>query len=101
MPSASATPGVAATSVATELRSTALVAVADPSLAKRTGARIDASVAAAEAIQPPFDQEIIGDDEAPGRRRLRKLIDNLVEQSKDLVESAGAIGITRLTLQQP
>ena len=79
----------------------ALVAVADPSLAKRTGARIDASVAAAEAIQPPFDQEIIGDDEAPGRRRLRKLIDNLVEQSKDLVESAGAIGITRLTLQQP
>ena len=58
-------------------------------------------MAAAEAIQPPFDQEIIGDDEAPGRRRLRKLIDNLVEQSKDLVESAGAIGITRLTLQQP
>ena len=79
----------------------ALVAAADPALAKRTSARIAASVAAAEAIQPPFDQEIIGDDDAPGRRRLRMLIDNLVQQSKDLVDSAAALGITRLTLQQP
>jgi putative iron-regulated protein len=78
-----------------------MVAAADPALARRTGARIAASVAAAEAIQPPFDQEIIGDDEAAGRKRLRKLIDDLVQQSKDLVESAAVIGITRLTLQQP
>ena len=79
----------------------ALVATADPALAKRTSARLAASVAAAEAIQPPFDQEIIGDDDAPGRKRLRTLIDNLVQQSKDLVGSAAALGITRLTLQQP
>jgi putative iron-regulated protein len=78
-----------------------LVAAADPALANRTGKQIAASVAAAEAIEPPFDQEIIGDDEAPGRKRLRTLIDSLVQQSKDLVDSASAIGITRLTLQQP
>jgi len=79
----------------------AMVAAADPALARRTGSRIAASVAAAEAIQPPFDQEIIGDDEAPGRKRLRRLVDALVQQSRDLVESAAAIGIARLTLQQP
>ena len=78
-----------------------LVAAADPALARRTGAAIAASVAAAEALQPPFDQEIIGDDDAPGRKRVRTLIDSLVQQSKDLVEAAAAIGITRLTLKQP
>jgi putative iron-regulated protein len=78
-----------------------LVATADPALASRTGKQIAASVAAAEAVRPPFDQEIIGDDDAPGRKRLRTLIDSLVQQSKDLVDSASAIGITRLTLQQP
>ena len=78
-----------------------LVAAADPALAERTGAALAASVAAAEALRPPFDQEIIGDDDAPGRKRVRRLIDSLVQQSKDLVDSAAAIGITRLTLQQP
>jgi putative iron-regulated protein len=79
----------------------ALVAAADPALAERTTLGIAASLASAQALRAPFDREIIGDDDAPGRRRLRKTIDNLVQQSKDLVDSAAAIGITRLTLKQP
>ena len=57
-----------------------------------------APVAAAQAIQAPFDREIIGGRDAPGRQRIQKTIDSLVQQSKDLVEAAAAIGITRLTI---
>ena len=78
-----------------------LVAAADPAAAKRTTRQIAASLAAARAIEAPFDREIIGDDAAPGRQRVRRTIDSLVQQSKDLVDAATAIGITRLTLTQP
>jgi len=79
----------------------ALVAAADATLADRTSRQVAASIAAAEALQPPFDREIIGGDDAPGRQRVRRLIDSLVQQSKDLVDAAAAIGVTRLTLKQP
>lgn len=78
-----------------------LVAAADPVQAQRTTAQVKASVAAARAIEAPFDQEIIGGDDAPGRQRVRKAIDSLVQQSRDFVAAATAIGITRLTLTQP
>lgn len=78
-----------------------LVAAADPALAERTSRQLAASVAAAEALQPPFDREILGDSDAPGRRRVRALVDSLVQQSKDLVDSATALGIAKLTLTQP
>jgi putative iron-regulated protein len=58
-------------------------------------------VAAAEAIQAPFDREIIGGKDAAGRQRIQKTIDSLTQQSKDLVAVANAIGITKLTLVQP
>ena len=76
----------------------ALVAARDAGLAERTTRQIAASVAAAQAIQAPFDREIIGGRDAPGRQRIQKTIDSLVQQSKDLVEAAAAIGITRLTI---
>ena len=79
----------------------ALVAARNPQLAARTGAQIAASVAATEGIQAPFDREIVGGKDAPGRLRVQKAIDSLTQQSKDLVEAAGAIGITRLTLVNP
>ena len=63
--------------------------------------KIAASVAAAEAIQAPFDREIAGAKDAPGRLRVRKTIDSLVAQSKLLVDAAAAVGITKLTLVQP
>jgi len=78
-----------------------LVAAADAALAARVTEQVAASVAAARAIQPPFDREIVGGRDAPGRLRIQKTIDSLVAQSKGLVESANALGITRLTLVQP
>ena len=78
-----------------------LVAAADAALAARVTEQVAASVAAARAIQPPFDREIVGGRDAPGRLRIQKTIDSLVAQSKGLVQSANALGITRLTLVQP
>ena len=78
-----------------------LVAAKDGALAERTTGQIAASVAAAEAIQAPFDREIIGAKDAAGRLRIQKTIDSLVQQSKDLVASANAVGITKLTLVKP
>lgn len=78
-----------------------LVAAKDAALAERTTRQIAASVAAAEAIQAPFDREIVGGRDAPGRQRIQKTIDSLTQQSKDLVAAAGAVGITKLTLVQP
>lgn len=78
-----------------------LVAAADTALGTRVTQQIAASVAAARALQPPFDREIVGGRDAPGRQRVQRTIDSLVAQSKGLVEAASALGITRLTLVQP
>jgi len=78
-----------------------LVALHDEKLAKQVSARIEESVALTRAIQAPFDREISGGREAPGRQRVQMTIDSLVQQSKDLVDAANAIGITRLTLVNP
>ncbi|RQO80361.1 imelysin family protein [Acidovorax sp. FJL06] len=78
-----------------------LVAAKDAALADKVTQQIAASVAAAEGIQAPFDREIIGGKDAPGRQRIQKTIDSLTQQSKDLVAAANAIGITKLTLVQP
>ncbi len=78
-----------------------LVAASDAPLAGRTTAQLEASLKAAEAIQPPFDREIVGGRDAPGRQRIQKTIDSLTSQAKDLVAAANAIGITKLTLVQP
>lgn len=75
----------------------ALVAAADAALADKTTRDIAASVAAANAIQPPFDREIVGGKDAPGRKRVQAVIDALIQQSKDLPQAAAAIGVTRLT----
>jgi putative iron-regulated protein len=68
-------------------------------LADKTTAQIAQSVAAAESIPAPFDRAIL--DGAPGQPVVKKTIASLVEQSKLLVESASAIGITKLTLVEP
>jgi putative iron-regulated protein len=79
----------------------ALVAARDPTLAQRLTLEIAATRTAAAAIQAPFDREIAGGRDAPGRQRVQKTIDSLVRQSKDLVDAASTIGITRLTLVNP
>ncbi|MGA0570858.1 imelysin family protein [Variovorax sp. VNK109] len=78
-----------------------MVAARDAALAERTTKQIAASVTAAEAIPAPFDQAIKGERSAPGRALVQKTIDSLTQQSKDLVEAANAVGITKLTLVQP
>jgi putative iron-regulated protein len=78
-----------------------LVAAMDAALASRTSAQIANSVARASAIQAPFDREIIGAKDAPGRQRIQATVNSLVQQSKDLVAAANAVGITKLTLVQP
>ena len=78
-----------------------LVARRDSALADRLSIQINLSVAAAEGIQAPFDREIIGGVDAPGRKRVQKTVDSLTLQVKGLVDAAAAIGITRLTLVSP
>ena len=78
-----------------------LVAARDPAIARRTTEQIAASLAATEAIRAPVDREINGGPDAPGRQRIRKAVDSLTRQSKDLVDAAAAVGITRLTLVTP
>jgi putative iron-regulated protein len=78
-----------------------LVAAKDPALAERTSAQLQQSVTAAEAIPAPFDRAIVGNDEAPGRQRIRAAVASLVQQSQSIVDAAAAIGITRLTLVKP
>ena len=78
-----------------------LVTQANAAVGERAGKQISASVVAAQGIHAPFDQEILGAKDAPGRQRIQKTIDSLVQQSKDLVDAASALGITRLTLVKP
>ncbi len=78
-----------------------LVAAKDAALADRVTRQIAASVTAAEAILAPFDRELVGAKDAPGRLRIQKTIDSLTQQSKDLVGAAAVVGITQLTLAQP
>jgi putative iron-regulated protein len=78
-----------------------LVAAQDAALADRTSRQLAASVAAASAIQAPFDREIVGGRDAPGRQRIQATVNSLVQQSKDLVAAANAVGISKLTLVQP
>lgn len=75
----------------------ALVAVADAGIAEQTTRDIAASVAAAQAIRPPFDREIGGGADGAGRTRVQAVIDALIAQSKDLPRAAAAVGVTRLT----
>ncbi|BDT72047.1 hypothetical protein os4_15810 [Comamonadaceae bacterium OS-4] len=77
-----------------------LVALKNPALADKVSQQIAQSVAYANAIQAPFDREILGTNDAPGRIRVQKTIDSLVQQSKDLTEAAAALGIHKLAQAQ-
>lgn len=75
-----------------------LVAGKNQAAADKMTKQLADSVTAAKEIQAPFDREILGDNNAPGRKRVQKTIDSLVQQSKDLAEAATALGITRLNV---
>ncbi|HEY9104126.1 imelysin family protein [Chitinimonas sp.] len=73
-----------------------LVAGKDAKVADKTSTDIANSLKLAEAIQPPFDREILGKNSAPGRKRVRAVIDALKLQANDLVQAAKVLGIKNL-----
>lgn len=78
-----------------------LVAQKNPAIADLVSADIAQSLKLANEIQAPFDQEIIGKKDAPGRKRVQAVIDSLKKQGKDLVAAAETLGVKRLTTKQP
>ncbi|MBB5017336.1 putative iron-regulated protein [Chitinivorax tropicus] len=78
-----------------------LVAEKNNALADKLALDFNASVQAAESIQAPFDQEIIGKKDAPGRKRVSATIGALKKQTQTLVEAARALGIKKLSVDLP
>ncbi|KAF0814756.1 Iron-regulated protein A [Andreprevotia sp. IGB-42] len=73
-----------------------LVAQKDAKVADAVSADVAESVKLAEAIQAPFDREIVGKKDAAGRKRVQAVVESLKKQAKSLVEAAKALGIKRL-----
>ena len=78
-----------------------LLSAKDPALAEQVQLQLTQSVRLAQAIQAPFDREIVGGKAAPGRLRIQATVDSLVSQSRLLVAAANRLGIQRLTLVKP
>ena len=78
-----------------------LVSARNAAVAEQASRDISASVELAGKLQAPFDQEIKGGKDAPGRQRVQALIASLNAQARDLVTAANAVGITKLTLVNP
>lgn len=78
-----------------------LVAPRDAKLAERLERDFSASVETAEAIQAPFDREIIGKKDAPGRKRVESVITALNKQTQSLVEASRALGIRKMSIDLP
>ncbi len=70
-----------------------LVRARDAALDTRMQAELAASIAAIEAIPKPFDQAILGDDAAEGRKRVAEAIAALRKQTTTIVDVADLFGI--------
>lgn len=71
-----------------------LVASKDPALDAKMRAVLTRSHEAVAAIPAPFDTAILGDDSAPGRRKLKAAIDATKEIGAVTVDIATALGTT-------
>lgn len=74
----------------------ALVAQKNASVADAVSANMLSTVQAAEAIEAPFDREIVGKKDAAGRKRVQAVVESLKNQTKELVNAAKELGIKRL-----
>jgi putative iron-regulated protein len=71
----------------------ALKPVVKPDLAATFDQHVRASLAAAEAIPAPFDQAILGSDDAPGRKAILATIKALEAQTTTTVKIAEALDL--------
>lgn len=71
-----------------------LVAAVDAELDREMKQRLQASLDAIQAIPGPFDQAILGADNAEGRQKVKAAIEALRAQTDTLVDVATALGIT-------
>jgi putative iron-regulated protein len=69
-----------------------VVAAVEPELDAALLDELDENVAKAEALEAPFDQLILGEDDAPGRVALLELITGLQDQGDSVAELAGSLG---------
>ncbi|HEX5658526.1 MAG TPA: imelysin family protein [Polyangiales bacterium] len=65
----------------------ALVSALDAKLGKQLESEIAASVHAAEGIPAPFDQALIGADDAPGRAAIKRTITALQAQTESITRA--------------
>jgi putative iron-regulated protein len=70
-----------------------LMAVIDPTLSRQLAQQSAAAVAAARLVPAPFDRAILGNDEAPGRRAVKTLIDALRAEADSIARAGAAIGV--------
>jgi putative iron-regulated protein len=70
-----------------------LAELVQPDLVPGLDAKIDGTLAAARAIPAPFDQAILGEDDAPGRLAVMKTITTAEDQSALLRRFARALQI--------
>ncbi len=70
----------------------AAIAAADAECAAMLERRLDAAAAAIAAIPHPFDQAILGKDDAPGRVALRAAIEALEAQAEALAFAGNLLG---------
>jgi len=70
-----------------------LVERVNPALAAKLARQMDASLAAARALPPPFDRAIRGNDSAPGRIAVKALITALRAQANAIADAGAALGL--------
>jgi len=69
-----------------------LAMAVDPAIAKDLDEQLAASLAATRAIPAPFDQAILGEDDAPGRVALLRTMTALEAQTESLAILADSLG---------
>src|SRR5262249_51359781 len=65
----------------------------DPRLAETLARQVKASVAAAKGVPAPFDRAIQGNDAAPGRIAIKRLISALRAQSDSIAQAGASLGL--------
>lgn len=78
----------------------ALVRMKDPKLADQLKQELEGSITAIKAIPEPFDQAIMGDDSADGRKKVKAAIDALQKQTQTIAK-VGALFNLKVNTELP